>query len=128
MPPNIKTRISKPPQRGAGLAGASTGTMLALVANTLPENSPWKPWLVLIAPSVAVAIGLFVGWSNEMLEDYLNSKRKKLFFDRIKNTIERALNNPATSDVHKEQLRAQLEQIEKLQFQSDLEFLIKEWH
>jgi uncharacterized protein YoaH (UPF0181 family) len=127
MPPTRKQgSAGKSPHRGAGIAGASSGTVLALVANNLPANSPWKPWLILIAPSIAVAIGVFVGWANGLLEDYLNSQRKKLLFSRIKNTIQAALSNPTTSSMHKEQLQRQLERIEKLQFDSDLDLLIKE--
>lgn len=114
--------------RASGIAGASSGTVLALVANTLPPSSPWRPWLILIAPSIAVVVSGFVVWANRLLEDYLIDKRKRLFFARIKNTIEAALNNPSTSSTHKDELRAQLEKIEKLQFQSDLKLLVKEWH
>ena len=119
-------RLLKQRHTGAGIAGAGGGTMLAFVANNLPANSPWKPWLVLIAPSLSVAIGVFGAWASNWLEDYVQSKRKKLLFDRVKSTIESALNKPATSNTHKDELRAQLEKVEKLQFQSDFELLVKE--
>jgi hypothetical protein len=128
MPTRQKTsNASKSVRSGAGIAGASGGTIIALVANNLPPSNGWRPWLILIAPSVSVAIGGVVIWANRILEEYLNNKRKRILFERLKKTIQTALASPNTSDTHKSELRAQLEKIEKLQFESDFELLVKEW-
>lgn len=121
---NSKTAI-KPNRGGTGAAGVSGGTVLALVANSLPPNSSWKPWLILVIPWVSALIGAVAIWANHFLDDYLNNMRRKIRFDRLKRTIELGLSNANTSGTHKDELREQLEKIEKLQVETDFELLVK---
>jgi len=111
---------------GAGALGAGGGTLLVVLANSLPENLWWKRWAVLIAPSFAVGLSALAVWSRQVIEEYFSNWKKELLFSRAKGTIENLLNNPLTSAAHKNELREQLEQLELYRTKSDVELVVKE--
>ena len=101
-------------------AGVGAGTLLVVLANNLPANNPWKPWLVLLAPSVSVALGAFLAWSGRNIQRWLADRQRQFRISRAKWTIEAALNNPQTSAEHKNQLRTELESLELLSVRAEL--------
>jgi hypothetical protein len=113
----------KPKMRSAfqgSAAGVGAGTLLVLLANNLAPNNPWKPWLVLLAPSVSVALGAFLTWSSRIIQRWLADRQRQFRISRAKCTLQAALNNPNTSAEHKDQLRRELESLELLSVQADL--------
>ena len=106
---------------GAGAAGVGSGTLLVILANNIPEHNQWKTWLVLLAPSVTVAVGVVYGWIRALIERWLNKRELVHVIHQAKQTLSDALRNPETSEEHRAQLRKELEQLEMLLVRADLD-------
>src|SRR4051794_315058 len=94
---------------GAGAAGAGSGTLLVLLANNLPSQSPLKPWLVLIAPSLSVAVSVLYYWVRRALDSYLEQRKRQRFIAEAKTNLDAALKNPNTSEEHRKRLQREFE-------------------
>jgi hypothetical protein len=46
----------------AGFAGASGGTLIAVIASQLPDDSPAKNLLIYSSPSISILFTLLWGW------------------------------------------------------------------
>jgi hypothetical protein len=127
---SVFTRPSKSTKSTlAGAAGVGGGTLLALLANNLPTSSPWRSWLVLIAPSASVGLSAVFVLLRRYIDARIKDKRLKTLIQRARETLEMALRNPATSEEQKKALMSELERLERLLVQSDLskiEALMKE--
>ncbi len=99
----------------AGVTGAGSGTLIVMLANNLPEASPWKSWLVIMAPSVSVLSGAIYQWIKAKISDYFQQKDLSSAIDQARKTLETALNNQATTAEHKKELQKNLEKLEKLE-------------
>lgn len=99
---------------GAGAAGVGGGTLLVVIANNLREGNPFKPWLVLAAPSVSIFVGALWLWFRVKVANHLRDREAQLLIDSAKRTLEEALNNPNTSDEHRLTIRKELEKLELL--------------
>ena len=78
----------------AGIAGAGGGTLLLLLANNLPDNNPYKSWLIIIAPSLTVGLTIFWKWFSERFDKYLKKRKINELKSRLRTDIENALQNP----------------------------------
>ena len=106
---------------GAGAAGAGSGTLLVLLANNLPDRSPWKSWLVLVAPSLSIGITVLYVWIRKAVDEYLDKRKIERFVREAKTTLQEGLNNPNTSDAHRRKLRTQLEELELLLVEASIQ-------
>lgn len=102
----------------APVAGASGGTLLVLLANNLPDNYAYKSWLILIAPTISVALSAFWVWSKIRVDAYIGDRKTERILKELRTEIENDLKNPHTSEEHKKLLKAQLEKFEKLRIES----------
>lgn len=105
----------------AGAAGAGSGTLLVLLANNLAASSPWKSWLVIIAPSASIAIAFAWKKISAVTESYLRKRELKLLVAQAQGTLKQALQNKNTSNDHRKRLMQELEQLELLLVQTDVE-------
>ena len=99
---------------GAGAAGVGGGTLLIVVANSLREGNPLKPWLLLSATSVSIFVGGLWLWFRVKIANYLRDREAQLLIDSAKRTLEAALHNPNTSESHRAVIRKELENLELL--------------
>lgn len=99
----------------AGATGAGSGTLLVILANNLPETSPWKSWLVIIAPSISVLAGGLYHWCKEKIVEHFQQRDFVTAIEQARQTLEKSLRNPATTEEHKKELQANLEKLEKLE-------------
>ena len=107
---------------GAGAAGGGFGTILATVADGLPESSPWKSLLTVSAPILAVALsatGLFI--KGLYVDPYAARRRRRAEeaeLDRLlknaKDKRDSVCADPGASEVHKAELRRRVEEVELL--------------
>lgn len=111
-----------------GAAGAGGGTLLVLLANNLPEASSWKSWLVIVAPSMSVLISSTWLWTRGKIEEHLKNKEFNAIITDTKATLTDALDNPATSKTHKEDLIKELEQLEKFLIKKNLDRIKYQCH
>lgn len=116
-----RKKVTASTKAGAGAAGAGSGTLLVLLANNLPDSNRWKSWLVLLAPSLTIAITVAYTWIRKYVDDYLDERRIKRFISEAKVTLREALENPNTSEAHRRKLRAQLEELELLLVRASIE-------
>jgi hypothetical protein len=96
----------------AGTAGIGLGTLVAVVAERLPDDADAKPWLLVFAPSISVIISYAWAKGRSGASDWLARWEAQRIFKEAKQTLEEGLNNPNTSEEHKAQLRADLERLE----------------
>lgn len=97
---------------GAGAAGIGGGTLLVVVANSLPENSKFKPWLLLATPSVSVFLGALWLWLQVRLLNMIRDREVNNAIEEMRRTIDKALNNSKTSEKHRIEIRRRLEELE----------------
>ncbi len=99
---------------GASAAGVGGGTLLVLYANSLPDSSHIKFWLVLAAPSVSVFLGVIWLWLRVEIANYVQGLKVRSIARAAKATLQEALANPSTSEEHKSRIRSRLEEVEML--------------
>jgi len=102
----------KESKAGAIAAGAGGGTLLAVVANTLPESNPAKPWLLLCAPSASIFLSAMWLWAQRQIILYLRDREFRTATRRLIESLEQALDNTRTSPEHRDELRRRLEQVQ----------------
>lgn len=107
---------------GAGAAGGGIGTVLAAIANGMPQASTPKGILIVGAPLIAVGIsGLWIFVKSVYVDPYAARKKNEAAdaaMDRIleeaRANADRVLNNPNSSDGHKHDVKKMVEDLERL--------------
>jgi len=106
---------------GAGAAGVGGGTLMVAIASTLPEDSLIKPWLMYAAPATSVALSAIWLWSQLEIANYMRDRKIKVLAERTRLTLLDSINNPATSEEHRNVIRGKLEQLEVIVADRELE-------
>ena len=109
---NETLNTQQPSSTSASIAGASSGTLLVLLANNLPDSYPLKSWLVIIAPSVSIAFSLL--WKILIREKNAYYKRKRVikFKKLLQKKIEAALSDGLISAEEAAALKRKMIEIE----------------
>ena len=71
------------------------------LAKNLPDDAIYKSWLVIAAPTIAVA----VSWLARRIEVYLKRKQAAAFKKRMKEKVTELLDDPNLSDDEKKKLQ-----------------------
>lgn len=101
-----------PSKVGATATGAGSGTLLVIIAESLPETNPLKSWLVIVAPTLSVTLSALWYWAQIEIANYLQEKKIYTLVQKTKKTLLVALNNSDTSNEHREAIRRKLEELE----------------
>ncbi len=104
----------------SGVAGSFIGTVLVAVANRLPDSNPWKFWLLLLTPVLSVSITGLVSWVTVEIQGLVRQHRLASLSTQLKTDLEHALASSLTSPEHRDQLRGELERLERLLVKSAL--------
>jgi len=105
------SKEKKDAQTNAGLAGAGSGTLVALIANQLPDSNVIKPILHLSAPSISIlVVGLWV-WLKVKIANYVRDREVDILIKKAKNTLEKEIANPHITEEYRLILVKQLEDI-----------------
>ena len=109
---NETLNTQQPSSTSASIAGASSGTLLVLLANNLPDSYPLKSWLVIIAPTVSIAFSLL--WKILIREKNAYYKRKRVikFKKLLQKKIEAALSDGLISAEEAAALKRKMIEIE----------------
>lgn len=102
----------QPSSTSASIAGASSGTLLVLLASNLPDNYPLKSWLVIIAPSVSIAFSLIWKFLIREKNAYYKRKRVVKFKKLLLQKIEAALRDGLISSEEAAALKRKMIEIE----------------
>ena len=115
------------PRSTASLAGAvgagGGGTLLVLIAQNLPDDFPPKPWLLLLAPWVSVAIGGLLLWIRQEVDRWRRERAFEAAVRQVRALLDAAIANPHTSETHKAEIRRQLEELELSLVQAGMEYI-----
>jgi hypothetical protein len=122
----VYKRLKKQSNASGALAGASGGTLLLLLARQLADTNPYKPWAILIAPSVSVLIATGLFWVRSIAKSYVQMRRKEWLFAKVRESLEKCLDNPRTTPEHKEKVRKQLEELEIAKNQANLQLVLED--
>jgi nitrogenase subunit NifH len=106
VPDNFKERKESP--ASASLAGASGGTLVALLANQIPDENTAKV-LLYLAPSISILFTFLWGWTQVKLIDYLNDKKAVRLTEKAKRILESIIADPNTSEEYREISKKKLE-------------------
>jgi hypothetical protein len=89
--PELETKQAR---AAATAAGAGSGTLVALIANNLPDSNGAKPWLILIAPSVSLASGAVWMWAQAKFANFVKEYELKLLIAQANKAINEAMKHP----------------------------------
>lgn len=100
--------------RGAAGAGVSSGTLLAALADNLPDDSPYKSWLVILAPSLSIVVGFGWGLVKFHLDELVSYWRvQRALADSIKRN-DAIIADPNETEEEKEAARKDNASLRKL--------------
>jgi hypothetical protein len=108
----LNNQNQQPSTTSASIAGASSGTLLVLLASNLPDNYPLKSWLVIIAPSVSIAFSLIWKFLIREKNAYYKRKRVVKFKKLLLKKIEAALSDGLISTEEAAALKRKMIEIE----------------
>jgi len=121
MRKNSKQNSTTQSNIGAGAAGVGGGTLLILLVRNLPDDNVWKSWLLILAPTLSIGLSVLWLWLRKKIIEYISTKEFKNAMSQAKATLQEALQNPSTSESHKEQLCKDLERLERIAVDSQLQ-------
>lgn len=108
QPPSGSGGSRVPANLDSATAGASLGTVIALLANNLPDTYWFKSWLIILAPIIAVGVSTLAAWGKrwytrkshkQELEDSLDFAEEYL-----SSIIRRRSSTPSEREYAKEKL------------------------
>jgi hypothetical protein len=100
---------------GANAAGAASGTLLAVLAQSLPDRSQLRLWLLLLTPTFSMLFSSVWLWLKRVVENRIHQKEKEQLFRRLQETILRSIKDPNLAEDSKEYLRKQLAELKRLE-------------
>lgn len=106
---------------GAGVSGASGGTLIVMLANSFPVGSQAQEILIHAAPTIAITLGAITSVCLEKIVRYLEDKDIEKALSVAKQSFTESLKNPETSSEHKNNLRESLEQLELIELESKMD-------
>lgn len=119
----------KPPKKsdatnavGAGAAGGGIGTIIATLADGMQDGAEYKSMLTVVSPLIAVGIsGLWLFIKTVYIDPYASRKKHEVLDSTMNKVLKDArdnaskvLNDPNSSESHKEEVRKIVEEIEIL--------------
>jgi hypothetical protein len=85
----------------AGAAGVGAGTVLALFATSLPDGSPAKKWLLLVAPTVSVTSAAVWAWVRIRIATYIHEAEIRLLIRSAKRGLREQLHDAELLDTER---------------------------
>ena len=101
----------------AGLAGAGGGTLVAVVANELPDSSFLKVPLLYCAPSISLVLTLVWVWLQVRIASYFREREVRNLIEDLRTEIERKLQDPDISEDIRAQLQKELDDLNLISVQ-----------
>jgi hypothetical protein len=108
------TTIGRKSTVGAGVAGASGGTGLLAVVNSIPDTSHWKPLLMFAAPTIAVAISGLWALAMKWLDNWIADRSLDSELRKAETTLLAIEADQRSSDRIRKEARAKVEALRLL--------------
>lgn len=106
-------RTPKRGQLSAGLTGVGGGTTLALIADSLPPNSPIKHWLIVGAPAASVSASGFIIWLWKQWDERRRRQETQILIATMEITLKEQMEDPLLTEERKAELKVEYEQVQK---------------
>ena len=104
-PASTRVVVDSETTRGAGAAGVGGGTLIAVIASSLPDGI-YKSVLIWLAPTATVTFTALWIWGRKKVVSHYESKEADREFASAREAIERALANPNLTPVQKADFEA----------------------
>ncbi len=78
--------------KGAGAAGVGGGTLVAIIASSLPDGAA-KTVLIWLAPTLAITLSALWIWCRRKIQEYYEHRQAEAAFRAARNAIDVALSN-----------------------------------
>lgn len=101
----------------AGLAGAGGGTLVAVIANELPEGNLLKVPLIYCAPSISLILTMVWVWLQVRIASYFREREVKNLVEDLRNELASKLRDPDISEDTRDQLQKELEELNLISVQ-----------
>lgn len=101
-------------------AGVGGGTLVVLLQKALPDTSPWKPWILFAAPTVAETIGGLSSWAIGRLRAYVRARTLAFELAQARKAIEKGLQTTGTSPRHKAEIRKSREELQRIEIDNNM--------
>jgi|GEM_PF-2758691 len=98
----------------ASLAGAGGGTLIAVIANQLPNSSVVRPILQYAAPSISILITALWVLIQVKIANHFRDKEVDFLFQKAREKLKRRISDPDISEEHRCFLQKQLEEIDSI--------------
>ena len=120
-PHRAKTSSGAPSNVGAGVAGASGGALLITLIGQLPIDESAKSLLVLLCPTATILISGGWIWTRTQIESMLAQRVSKRLAEALRQRLQAVIADTSTSEGHRNQLRAELEELDRLMVRADFD-------
>jgi hypothetical protein len=101
-------------QTNAGLAGAGGGTLVTVIATSLPDSNVVKPPLLYLAPSISILLTALYVFSLSKIANYVTEREVKKLLQECRKTLQVIIADPSTSEEHRVYSCKQLEELDKM--------------
>jgi hypothetical protein len=89
----------------AGIAGGSSGTLLAYLADNLADDHWFKSWLLILAPSTTLVIAYLWSRLRFRIDDYFDQREARAYLNRALSTLQEGIDDPNTPEAQREEWR-----------------------
>ncbi len=114
MSPELSSNKPSKTRIGAGVTSIGGVTVLVFVAQQLPDSySTLKPTLLYIAPTLTAVSNLFATEALILCRNSYHQWKKDQAINKAEGSIKKCLDDPNTSFEHKNDMRKQLEQLQR---------------
>ena len=111
----------------SGVSGGGTGAVLIyLVQNFLPDDSPYKNLLIMLAPSVSVAIAGFWVWVIAVFNKRWREEKAEKTLAAMLEHLHKKLTDPSVPTKQKKIYEKQLATLEEKSFERKLRRILEE--
>ena len=99
--------------RAGGAAGVGGGTLIAILADALPDGMA-KTILIWLAPAATLTLAAIWGWCSKRIAVYFYDREAEAAFRATRVAIEQALSNPNLTPDQRAELEAQRVLLDKI--------------
>lgn len=110
---------------GGGVVGAVSGTLVVRLATELPDDNVYKPWLLLLAPTISVVGGTLTSLLIREATRQWNKHCAEREAKRLEGKFKSAAADPRISKAQRTYAQGQLDELQRLVWDNEKNALKK---
>ena len=107
---------SKESQKNAGLAGAGGGTLIAVIANQLPDSHFAKPLLHYSAPSFSILLTALWVWIQVQVVNLARDRAFNSYIRKARQDTEKRIQDPHITEEYRSILQSRLRELDEMKY------------